>query len=51
MTNHRHITFGGFQGVILLFTYKKDGRAKYGCLNAIFGCFGALRGAPEVTDV
>ena len=36
--------------VVLLFTYKKDGWAKYGCLGAIFGCFWALRGAPKVAD-
>ena len=50
LTNHRHFTFSGLKGVVLLFTYKINGWAKYGCLNAIFGCFGALRGSPWVTD-
>ena len=50
ITNYRDFTFDGFMGVVLLFTNKKDGWAKYGCLGATFGCFWVLRGALEVTD-
>ena len=42
--------FDGFKGAVPLFTYKKDGEAKSGYLDGIFGGFGDLRGSPGVID-
>ena len=49
-TNQNDLTFDGFKGAVSLFTYEKDGYGKSGYLGGIFGRFGALRGAPGVTD-
>ena len=49
-TNQKDLTFDGFKGVVTLITHKKDGLAKSGYFDGIFGCFGALRGSPGVMD-
>ena len=42
--------FDGLRGAVPIFTYEKDGYAKSGYLGGICVRFGALRGAPGVTD-
>ena len=49
-TNEKYLALVGFKGALPLFTYRKDGRAKSGYLGSVIGRFGALRGAPGVTD-
>ena len=48
--NPKDLKMDGFKGAVPLFTYEKDGYDKSGYLGGIFGRFGALRGAPGVTD-
>ena len=48
--NQKNLRFDGFKGAIPLFTHQKDGQVKPGYLGGIFGCLGALKGAPGVTD-
>ena len=48
--NQRALMFVGFGVAVPLFTNEKDGYAKFGNDRGIFGCLGAFRGPPGVTD-
>ena len=47
--NPGELTSDRFQVIVSLFNYEHGGLVRSGYLGDIFGCFGALRGAPGVT--
>ena len=49
-TNQWDLTGDRFQVIAPLFTYENGCLVRSGYLDGIFGRFGALRGAPGVTD-
>ena len=48
--NHSNFTGDRFQVIVPLFTCENGGLLRFGYLGGILGQFGALRGAPEVTE-
>ena len=48
--NHRDLTEDRFQVTVSLFTHEQASKVISGYLGSIFGCFGALKGAPGDMD-